>query len=295
MSGARIAFVTCAKWPAIADDDAVAAAVLGELDATVVAAVWSDPNVVWSDFDAVVLRSTWDYFERLPEFLDWLNRMEAAEVRVWNPVPTVRWNLDKRYLLELAARDIAIIPTERLERGQRTSLEEVLRRRGWTRAVVKPAVSAGSFRTFRTSIAEAASAPGTAHHEDAFQRLLAECDVLVQPFIDEIVDAGEWSFVFFDGTFSHALIKRTHPEDFRTQPQFGAVHTRTEPPAHLLERARAAMESLGERCLYARVDGVVVRERFHVMELELIEPCLYLDGDRAAAARFARAILARMR
>jgi len=286
MSSPRIAFVTFDKEPQIAEDDAIAAAALRDRNAKVEAAVWSDPSVRWDDFDLVVIRSTWDYHERAPEFSNWLERLERTSARVWNPVGSLIWNMDKRYLLELAGKGVPIVPTRRLERGEHASLENVLRQERWTNVVVKPAVSAGSFGTFRASLADADKS------EQAFHRLLANSDVLVQPFVEEILEGGEWSLLFFGNEFSHALVKRPSQGDFRTQSSFGATHARVVPGEGLLRQARTAIEATGERHLYARVDGVMVREQFQLMELELIEPCLYLDRDRPAAERFANAAMA---
>jgi len=281
----RIAFATFEEAPGLDPDDVLAAAALEARGATVKAAVWSDAHLPWRDFDVVAIRSTWDYHRRSGEFVDWLKRLAANGVRVCNPVETVLWNMDKRYLVELSTSGVPIVPTRWIEQGTKVLLEDVLREQGWTSAVVKPAVSVNSFGTFRTSLPEAAE------RQTEFGGLLQGSGVLVQPFVKEIVETGEWSLLFFDGRFSHALVKRPARGDFRTQSGFGGQHTRTEPSESLVRQAGAVLEAVRLPHRYARIDGVVVDAQFQLMELELIEPSLYLDGDRAAADRFAAAIL----
>lgn len=147
----RIAFVTCERLPEITLDDALAERALRARGVTALPAVWSDPAVDWTSLDAVVLRSTWDYHHRAAEFADWVARLDALGVPLWNPPAVVRWNLDKKYLDALAGAGAPTLRTVRLTRGSAPSLEQVLAAEGWTRAVVKPAISGGGQRTFRVA------------------------------------------------------------------------------------------------------------------------------------------------
>ncbi len=325
MSAPRVAFVTCAPRPAITDDDALAAEALREGGAEVTPAVWSDADVDWGAFDAIIVRSTWDYHLRSVEFLAWLGRLEAARAPLWNDARTITWNLDKRYLDVLAERGVLTAPTRRVARGSGVTLATVLREQGWPEVVVKPAVSASAWRTFRASAGADRNAGNAGNARSAgndgndgngtnarndgnsgndatngaaaaeFERLLAEVDVLVQPFLEEVQREGEWSFVFFGGAYSHAMRKRPARGDFRTQEEHGATHARGQPDAALIDRAREALEAVGAPTLYARVDGVPSAGRLCVMEVELIEPSLFFAGDRAAAERFARATRSALR
>ncbi len=281
----RFAFATWKGLPALSPDDRQVAAALEERGARVESCLWTDRSVEWEQFAAVVLRSTWDYHLRVAEFGDWLHSLERAGARVFNPVPLVRWNLDKRYLDDLAARGVPTLHTRRVGRGDRVRLGELLAEEGFRDAVVKPAVSASAFGTFRTGELGAAAA------ESRFRVMLEERDVLVQEFRREVVEDGEWSLCFFDGRFSHAALKRPSPGDFRTQLELGGSCVRTSPPDVVLRGAENVLSTLGETPLYARVDGFLCAGEFRLVELELIEPSLYLAGDAEAAARFARSIL----
>lgn len=248
---------------------------------------WDDATTDWAAADAVVLRITWDYTERLPEFLAWLDRIESEGAHVWNPPGIVRWNCRKTYLRDFAVRGLPVVETEWIERGARTSLARLMERRGWTEAVVKPSVSAGARNSKRIRIADAAT------EQSWMDALAAKQDLLVQPFLPEVVAEGEWAFVFFAGQFSHALLKTPKGGDWRVQPRHGGSARIVRPtPAQVAEAARFL--AVAPRALYARVDVVRRRGRFELMEIELIEPHLYLDSVPGAAGRFADAIAARL-
>jgi hypothetical protein len=256
-----IALVTCARLPRLTKDDRLLAEALRELDAETQAVIWDDPSVNWTSFDAIVVRSTWDYHLRIDDFLAWLDRLEACRARVWNPVPVLRWNANKSYLHDL---DVPRVPTVFVPRGGDTGV--AMRTHGWLRAVVKPAVSATAFETH---VVESGG--------------LATRDVLVQPFVDEVVSEGEWSLLFFGGQYSHAVLKRVREGDFRVQSDFGGTAEVSDPRQELVAQA-ARVISAAPPALYARVDGVVIAGVFTLMELELIEPVLFL-GMHAVAPR----------
>jgi len=283
----RIAFVTHAGLPGLSDDDRLAVEELTRRGAEVTPAVWDDPGVQWSGFDSVVLRSTWDYHLKLASFLDWLDRLEREGVPLWNPAAVVRANVDKGYLVDLAVAGIPVVPTVRVERASAADLAAILDERGWTDAVIKPAVSASAFRTWRTSRSQAAAEQST------FEELLATSPALVQPFLPEIQTRGEWSIIFLGGEHSHSVLKRPREGDFRVQEHLGGWSEPDAPGPGLIAQARAVVETIPGPWLYARVDGVERDAGLLLMELELTEPSLFLGTGREAPARFAEAILAR--
>lgn len=244
---------------------------------------WDDGKADWAGFDAVVVRATWDYYLRHGEFLAWLDRLEAAGARVWNPVPTLRWNSDKRYLAELARRGAPVVPTRFVERGVHGKLARVLDEEGWDEAVVKPAVSAGAYCTFRARRDEAPQA------QAAFEELVARDAVLVQPYLPE-VQQGEWSFVFLGGAFSHAAVKRPGKGDFRVNEKHGGSLAAGKPTEGQVAQARAVLDSAPAPLLYARVDGVFRGGRFALMELEALEPELFFRTAPGSAGRFVAAL-----
>jgi hypothetical protein len=280
----RIAFATCGELPNLRPDERQPFADLARLGIQAEPAIWDDPGVRWEDYDGVVLRTVWDYHLKAAAFLAWVQGLEERGVRLCNPAPLVRWNIDKRYLLELAARGVEIIPTAIFERGARVDVAHELAERGWPRAVVKPAVSASAYRTAVLS----AHDPAVAQAE--VDALLATGACLLQPFVAAVVESGEWSFAFFDGSFSHAILKRPQPGDFRVQEEHGGLIRAAVAPAALLKQAQRVIDCIPGDWLYARVDGIETAGILVVMELELIDPAFYFDRDPSAAGRFASCV-----
>jgi glutathione synthase/RimK-type ligase-like ATP-grasp enzyme len=285
-----VALVTYEARPEATDDDRLLAEALSARRVAVRAIPWSDRAARWSEYDAVVVRSCWDYFRRAGEFHAWLDHLEAEGARVHNDVRILRWNADKAYLRDLEARGIPVIPTRWIDAGTRTSLAELRRDSGWDELVVKPTVSGGAHRTWR-------STADTETIDDARLAEMTEAGaVMVQPLVREIEREGEWSLVFFDGGYSHAVLKRPCSGDFRVQREHGGTLELAEPGASLITDAKRAIAAIpfgGSAPLYARVDGCVVNGGLRLLELEVLEPELFLRYAPEAAERLADALLAR--
>ena len=282
----RIALATYSKLPTLNDDDRLLIPALAALGVTAVPAVWDSGQVCWDEFQGVLIRSSWDYHLRPLEFLDWIARLERGGVRVWNPGALLRWNHHKRYLRDLAARGVATVPTRWLARGEPADLQALLADVGWREAVIKPAVSASAFGTWRSST-ETAS-----RDQSRLEELLSTGDVMVQPLLSEVGDGGEWSLVFLGGSFSHAVLKRPAAGDYRVQWEFGGSAVAAAPARRLIADAERVLAAAPGDALYARVDGVEREGRLVLMELELIEPHLFLGWDNGAAGHLAGALRA---
>ena len=225
-----VAFATYRNEPRITADDAPTADALRRAGVTVMPVVWDGSDPDWSRFDAVVLRSVWDYFRKADRFVQWVHGFTAGRTRLWNPPESVLWNINKRYLLDLAARGITIVPTEYLTSPGNTDLMAVLQRRGWVEAVVKPAIAAGSHGAWRTSMSAA---------EIDQPRLAEQLDTgnaLVQSYMPEIRSKGEWSLIFFGLEYSHAVLKQPQRGDFRVQEHLGGQTIRAEPGLDLIDQ-----------------------------------------------------------
>jgi hypothetical protein len=282
----RIALATYSKLPTLNDDDRLLIPALAALGVTAVPAVWDSDAVCWDEFQGVLIRSSWDYHLRPLEFLDWIARLERGGVGVWNPGALLRWNHHKRYLRDLAARGVATVPTRWLARGEPADLRALLADAGWRDVVIKPAVSASAFGTWRSSTATAS------RDQSRLEELLSAGDVMVQPLLSEVGDAGEWSLVFLGGSFSHAVLKRPAAGDYRVQWEFGGSAVSAVPPEGVQADAGRVIAAAPGDPLYARVDGVERDGRLVLMELELIEPHLFLGWDNGAAGRLAGALRA---
>jgi glutathione synthase/RimK-type ligase-like ATP-grasp enzyme len=279
----RVGFVTFAGAATLTEDDRLALEPLARRGVDVQPLVWDDPAVEWSRYAGLVLRSTWDYHRKGPAFLAWLDRLAAAGCRLWNPVRLVRWNMDKTYLRDLSARGIPISPTEWLAAGRPAGLAGILDRTGWPAAVVKPTLSATAFLTWTASPESAAA------DQKKLDDMLRRGSVLVQRF-EEAITAGEWSLVYFAGRFSHSVIKRPAAGDFRVQKEYGGTSHPAEAPERVRLVADRVLGAVELPWLYARVDLVDSESGVRLMELEMLEPDLFLRHDPGAAERFARAI-----
>lgn len=286
MRGA-VALVTDADHAALTSDDQLLLPALAHHGLQGVPVAWDDAHARWQDFSAVVIRSTWDYFRRYATFVRWLDQLQAAGARVFNPVATLRWNSDKSYLRQLAAAGIPVMPTAWLARGEGEPLSRLMAQRGWHDIVVKPTVSGGAWKTWRVA------APLTAADDRRLDEVRRERDLMVQPFEPAIASAGELSLVFVGGDFSHAVLKRPAAGDFRVQEEAGGSSAAVSVDASLIAQASRALEAAPTPCLYARVDGCLVEGRFVLMELEVLEPSLFLAHAPGAAARLAAAIAQR--
>jgi glutathione synthase/RimK-type ligase-like ATP-grasp enzyme len=204
---------------------------------------------------------------------------------LWNPPAVILGNLDKRYLIDLAGQGVDVVPTVCVRAGEEQRLGGIIERHAWEDVVVKPAISASARGTWRTSRAAARQ------DEARFAAQSRDQDLLVQPYCPEVASHGEWSLVFFDGEFTHAVLKKPADGDFRVQRHFGGQPMAAAPSARLVEQASALLARIAGRLLYARVDGIERNGDFVLMELELNEPYLFLSLSDVAAARFADAIV----
>lgn len=244
---------------------------------------WRARDVDWGRFDAVVIRSTWDYQEDADGFMEVLTGIDRV-TRLLNPLEVVRWNLDKRYLGDLERAGVAIVPTRFLTPATVDDLRTAAASMAaGAEAVAKPAVSANADHTYRLP-------PDGAGLDTALAGLRGRPS-LVQPFMSRIVDEGEYSLFYFAGTYSHTILKTPKVDDFRVQEEHGGRLQRVEPEPRLRERGDRALAAIPHRTLYARVDLVRTgNDDFVLMEAELIEPSLYFQLDDGAPARFADAL-----
>ena len=284
----RVALATYARAPTLAPDDQLLPPALDAIGIRGEPVVWSSDTVRWPAFDAVVIRSCWDYHLRFTEFLSWVDHLDRSGIVVLNSPSLVRWNADKRYLLDLARRGVATIPTMVLPRGRAAAVESLATAEGWTHFVLKPTISASGYET------HALRPPLDADARDAIARVLGAGDALIQPFADEVASIGEYSFSFIDGRFSHATLKRATAGEFRVQTEHGGSVAPVDAAPELIEQAAHVLRALPEVPLYARVDGVERGGAFLLMELELIEPNLFLGRGPGAAERLAAAIARRL-
>lgn len=286
MSAARLcAFLTTDNLGGFVYDDELARAPLLALGWEVRYAPWRQPPQAWDEFDAVIIRTPWDYQRYPDEFLATLVAIEARGVPLANSLRLARWNIRKSYLTELAAHGALIPPTlwrPSLADGGWPELFDALET---DEIVLKPLISASAHDTYRLRPAAAAT------QWEMLQRVFNDRPLLAQAFQSNIVTEGEYSLIYLGHAFSHALLKTPRAGDFRSQEEYGSRLQRVTPEDALLDLGRRALATLPEPTLYARLDAVrLATGDFAVMELELIEPALYFRMEPASADRFAAAM-----
>ncbi|KRC58360.1 hypothetical protein ASE14_17275 [Agromyces sp. Root81] len=292
----RIAVLRCERLPrfvtweipdveSLFDDDRRLLEAFSALGADAEPVAWTDPEVDWDAYDAVVLRSTWDYVDRLPQFLEVIAAIERSSATLLNPEAPVRWNADKHYLDDLDRLGAPIVPLIRGTPAAGALLHAQIADAGWHELVLKPAVGVGGSGVVRATAA-------TLHSE--LDALPPETEVMVQPFASAILDEGELSFIYLGDRLSHVLRKRPATGDFRAHGIYGGtVEATSADPADVAE-VHSLLARLPFDLLYARFDVVRVDGRLAVLELELIEPMLYFGLAPGSAERLAEAALARL-
>ena len=281
MDRVDVAVVSSAGLCDLNEDDRLLAAALRRRGVVAEALPWRDGGVDWRCVGTAVLRSTWDYTDRLDAFLAWVDGL-APHTRVVNPPDVIHWNTDKRYLAELEEKGFGVVPTRWLDAGTDAHLADVLTDAGWGRAVIKPVVSATARNTY---LVDAGALDG---HAQEFRTLLAARDMMVQPYLERVVTDGEFSLMFIDREYSHTVVKRPKRGDFRVQEHHGGSLESCEPG----ERARDAAEGILAACegdlSYARVDLIPDSDGSPLLiELELVEPELFLRCEPASVERLA--------
>lgn len=286
MTQPRIAIATCAAYPELKGDDALLCEALRERGYEAESVVWDERGVKWGKFDLCLVRSTWDYHDKYSEFLTWTRRVESASA-LHNPAALIAWNSEKSYLRQLADAGVPTVPTLWVGRGSAIDLEQALAERGWGESVVKPVVDLGAKNLHRVRAGDEA-------HE-ALRAVLARGNAMVQPFFSSLESEGELSLIYIEGNFSHAVRKHPAEGDFRVQSIWGGTMTAANAEPQHTDLAQQALAQLSEPPLYARIDLVSdLNGNPALIELELIEPNLYLSTNRAAAKRLANAVVGRL-
>ena len=295
----RIALATCSTLPAWECDDAPLLAALRARVGAVEQPIWDDPEVDWSSFDAVLIRTTWDYQSKREAFIAWAARVGAC-TRLFNPAAIVHWNTDKNYLRELEAVGVPIAPTTWFEVGQPHELARIVEQRGLARGFLKPVIAANARGTFRFDARDPAELSAAQQH---LLRMSASEPMMLQPYLSAVEREGELSAIYFEGALSHAVRKVPVAGDFRTQDDYGAHDEPIVLEADAAALATLALEGFAtlarERgwdptLLYARVD--MLRDESGAMvlnEFEVVEPSLFFRHGPHAAERLAEALLAR--
>ncbi|MFM2369074.1 MAG: Cycloserine biosynthesis protein DcsG [Bacteroidota bacterium] len=280
----KIALLTCEKLPDLTPEDQKLIPVLAKHNIEAKAVIWSDKTINWNDFDYLIFRNTWDYFEKETEFTIWLDQIEQSAIKTLNPIEVIKKNIHKFYLREMEKQEISILPTVFIDKTDNLNLAERVAPH-WEKAVIKPAFSAGSYLT---EVFEKSDIPKI---NKQYKTIASEKELLLQEFMPQIQTLGETSFIFFNKKFSHCVNKKPAEGDFRVQSQFGGKYNLVQPGQELIEKALKIVHTFQDDLLYARVDGIVIDNDLYLMEIECIEPDLYFNLSKDSLELFVAAIV----
>lgn len=290
----KIALASCSELPGWEVDDLPLHLALNERGATVEQPPWDAPDVRWEAFDAVLLRTTWDYMERREEFCAWAAAV-SAQTRLFNPAEIIVWNTTKTYLRDLEAAGVPIAPTVWFNACEEVNVAKICRQRGWERGFIKPVVGATARETLRFAGDDSGFAQAQAH----LNRTLAAEAMMLQPYLARVETEGEVSAIYIDGKVSHCVRKLPVKGDYRVQDDFGASdfpETLSSDALDVCHAAVAAIPADHAPLLYVRVDLLRTDDgRYVLTELEATEPSLFFRHSETAAATLAAALLARVR
>ncbi|MEB2775492.1 glutathione synthetase [Algoriphagus sp. D3-2-R+10] len=270
------------------DENQMLSDILSDLQISHEIVIWSDSEVKWEKFTLLLIKSTWDYFDFYPEFLSWIERMKQLNIPALNSLDTILWNSSKTYLLEVESKGFPVIAGMILEKGTVISPEKIASKVKSETWVVKPLVSGGAKNTLKLESSD------WGKYAEKIQTWVTYEAFLVQPFVSEVETIGEYSLLFFNGKFSHAVLKTPASKDFRVQHYFGGTIKTINPSESMLASCQALVNQYATDSLYVRVDGVEIDCTFYLMELEMIEPYLFLGISEQALINYKKAISVRL-
>ena len=280
----KIGILTCTQLPNLLESEQFLIPALQNQNHDVIAVIWDDNDINWNEFDLLIFRNTWDYFEKQTAFDLWLHKIATLKIKCLNSIETIQKNKHKFYLKELESEGISIIPTVFIEKTDNLNLSEIIPKH-WKKAVIKPAYSGGSFQTKLFNVADTGSI------NIDYQTIAAQKELLLQEYIPEIETLGETSFIFFNKKFSHCVNKMPAKGDFRVQNQFGGLYTLLYPTEDLIDKAQKIVNTFTEDLLYCRVDCIILVDDLLLMEVECLEPDLYFELCQTAKQTFIEAIV----
>ena len=245
---------------------------------------WDNTSYEWHKTKSVLFRTIWDYSERFDEFWEWLEKAKN-KTKLINSYELIKWNIDKHYLRDLKNNGIKVVPTYFADRENDICLKEITNLNDWKHVVIKPAISASAFNTYKITNDEIEK------NEKLFHELLQTQDMLVQPFFSTVSELGEASLMVFGGKFTHAILKKARAGDFRVQDDFGGTVHDYNPTQEEINFAEKVFQSCTTLPIYGRVDIIWdSNKHIYLSELEIIEPELWMRNMPESANKIAEAV-----
>lgn len=290
MVGKKVAFVVSEPNKNLYEEISEVASLLASRGIVCESPCFSDDSVEWKKYDLISFNSCDGYYKQPHEFRTFLQKILPLQQKIFNPVPVISWNMEKNYLIDLANAGFSVAETIWVKYGEKIDLENEIKKRGWQKFIIKPSLSAGSFNTAVFEQKDFAAA------QIHLQKVCENSTAMIQEFMPQVVETGEYSAFFFDKKFSHLILKTPAKGDFRAGVRQGASVQMLD-SAHytdLVELAQKLVNHIPEKLLYARVD-MALAEKIYIMELELIEPLLYLQFGEGLVEKYAQQIIETLR
>lgn len=284
----RIGIITSEEQAELLEYDRAIINMLSEKDIHAEPIVWDKPHKQWESYDMLLLRTAWGYHLKHDEFRKLMKYFDKNKLKIWNPASIILDNMHKYYLKNLIAEGFDVIPTLFLEPDDFDNITNIAENTGWDRFVLKPAISANAQNTYVLSDAN------QIRKSDNITESFIGKQFLIQKFMSEITTEGEWSNIFFSNGYSYSILKVPQKGDYRVQRDYGGNYYNLKPHSIVYESAKKIADFYMDKCLYVRVDGVLSNERFYVMEVEMIEPDLYMNIAPEAKEPFVDAIMQKL-
>jgi hypothetical protein len=251
---------------------------------------WRNENINWNNYDAVIVRSTWDYQKDYKKFIDVLEKINNSSAHLENNFELMKWNMNKKYLFDLEQDGIRIVDTLWKNTFNFNETQNSFYLFKTKEIIVKPNISANADNTFRLTEED------LLNRKNELEKIFENREFMVQPFMENIVEEGEYSLFFFNGDFSHCVLKKPKENDFRVQEEHGGKFKRVVPTEHQISIGKNIVSKLSSLPLYARTDLVrTIDNDFALMELEAIEPSLYFNMDEESPIKFVKAFEEKMK
>ena len=283
----KIGFITCQEYAHLDTDEQHILPLFEAAGLKIIPIIWDQP-VNYEEFDLLVFRSAWDYHYKPAAFYDWLQELKQIKTPIANPISIIEENYDKYYLKAYQDKGFPIIPTLFFDDVKNLDLAKIMSEMNWERGVIKPAISMSAYHTYSFDPTNYKTI------QSQLTKFYGATKVMVQKFAPEITSVGEWSLVFFDKQYCMSALKTPKKGDFRVQSELGGTIVYPEPPTHIIAEAKAILDSYEEDILYARMDGIIHKNHFQLMEAELIDPELYFRSGEKGRKAFLEAILRRV-
>ncbi|TAL67749.1 MAG: hypothetical protein EPN82_13325 [Bacteroidetes bacterium] len=284
----RIGIITSSEQPGLLQYDRDIATLLSKSGISSEPVIWDEPHLPWENYDMLLMRTAWGYHQKPFEFKNLLEYFALNKFNIWNPATVMLENMHKFYLKRLAEAGFNVIPTLFCEPREFKNIENLIKSTGWERCVIKPAISASAFDTHIIS-----DINGLKKINGLDERYKGR-QFLLQKYIPEIEQEGEWSIFFFSNGFKYSVLKVPQKGDYRVQIEYGGKYYRKHAPDFIFESAKKIVDFYMDNCLYIRVDGVVSQSKFLVMEVEMIEPHLFMDLVPEAKEPFVEVIIQKL-